>query len=98
MNPGKVIGKSMVSRAIGAARLLEPVTRMFGNNTKTRIGEFAEKDLKGIPADVAWHAYSCSQCGFCVNTCDQFYGRGWESQSPRGKWYFLRELMEGREK
>ena len=57
MNPGKVIGKSMVSRAIGAARLLEPVTRMFGNNTKTRIGEFAEKDLKGIPADVAWHAY-----------------------------------------
>ncbi|MEO0297272.1 MAG: (Fe-S)-binding protein, partial [candidate division WOR-3 bacterium] len=27
----------------------------------------------------------------------QFYGRGWESQSPRGKWFFLREFMEGRE-
>ena len=98
MNPGKVIGKNVVSRAIGAASLLEPITRIFGNGTKTNIGEFAGKDLKGIPADVALHAYSCSQCGFCVNTCDQFYGRGWESQSPRGKWYFLRELMEGREK
>jgi len=32
-----------------------------------------------------------------VDECDQFYGRGWESQSPRGKWYWLREYMEGRE-
>lgn len=55
--------------------------------------------MRGIPADVAWYAYSCSQCGYCVDECDQFYGRGWESQSPRGKWYWLREFreyMEGR--
>ncbi|MFC2071351.1 (Fe-S)-binding protein [Chloroflexota bacterium] len=32
-----------------------------------------------------------------MDECDQFYGRGWESQSPRGKWYWLREYMEGRE-
>jgi len=98
MNPGKVISKNIVSRAIGLASAIEPVTRFFGNSSKTRAGELDGIDLKGIPADVAWHAYSCSQCGFCVNTCDQLYGRGWESQSPRGKWYFLRELMEGREK
>ena len=54
--------------------------------------------MKDIPADVAWYAYGCSQCGYCVEECDQFYGRGWESQSPRGKWYWLREYMEGREK
>ncbi len=47
---------------------------------------------------MAWYAYACSQCGYCVDECDQFYGRGWESQSPRGKWYWLREYMEGREK
>ncbi len=46
---------------------------------------------------MAWYAYACSQCGYCVDECDQFYGRGWESQSPRGKWYWLREYMEGRE-
>ena len=56
------------------------------------------KPVRGIPADVAWYAYACSQCGYCVDQCDQFYGRGWESQSPRGKWYWLREYMEGREK
>jgi len=47
---------------------------------------------------MVWYAYSCSQCGYCVEECDQFYGRGWESQSPRGKWYWLREYLEGRAK
>ena len=46
---------------------------------------------------MAWYAYGCSQCGYCIEECAQFYGRGWESQSPRGKWYWLREYMEGRE-
>jgi Fe-S oxidoreductase len=63
-----------------------------------RVGERPQKTVKGIPGDVAWYAYACSQCGYCVDECDQFYGRGWESQSPRGKWYWLREYLEGREK
>jgi len=46
---------------------------------------------------VAWYAYTFSQCGYCLAECDQFYCRGWESQSPRGKWYWLREYMAGRE-
>ncbi|MBT3274996.1 MAG: FAD-binding oxidoreductase, partial [Spirochaetales bacterium] len=98
MNPGKVLGKKIISRAIAIAELLEPLTRIFGNRSKTTIGVFDPKNLKGIPVDVAWHAYSCSQCGYCVNSCDQFFGRGWESQSPRGKFFWLREFMEGREK
>jgi Fe-S oxidoreductase/FAD/FMN-containing dehydrogenase len=51
---------------------------------------------RGIPDDVAWYAQTCAQCGFCVGECDQFYGRGWESESPRAKWFFLREYMAGR--
>ncbi len=62
----------------------------------TKVGERPDKPVRGIPGDVAWYAYACSQCGYCVDECDQFYGRGWESQSPRGKWYWLREYMEGR--
>ena len=53
---------------------------------------------RGIPADVAWYAYACAQCGYCVDECDQYYGRGWESQTPRGKWYYLRQYMQGKEK
>ena len=98
MNPGKVLGKGLFSQFMGLAASMEPVIRSFGNNVITEIGERPFKQVKDIPADVAWYAYACSQCGYCVDECDQFYGRGWESQSPRGKWYWLREYMEGREK
>ena len=96
-NPGKVLGGQMVAVALGLAKMFEPVIRPFGNVVKTAVGERPSKTVRGIPADVVWYAYACSQCGYCVEECDQFYGRGWESQSPRGKWYWLREYMEGRE-
>lgn len=98
MNPGKVFQSNAVSSVIGAAFNFERITRIFGNNSEVETKVRIEKDpIRGIPADVAWHAYSCSQCGYCVDSCDQFYGRGWESHSPRGKWFWLREYMEGRE-
>jgi len=97
-NPGKVIGKSAIASSISLARLFEPLIRPLGNRAVCLIGERPSKPVRSIPADVAWYAYGCSQCGYCVEECDQFYGRGWESQSPRGKWYWLREYMEGREK
>jgi Fe-S oxidoreductase/FAD/FMN-containing dehydrogenase len=97
MNPGKVIGNGLVGAALSLASVFEPLIRPFGNYVITQIGERPTEPVRGIPADVAWYAYSCSQCGYCIDECDQFYGRGWESQSPRGKWYWLREYMEGRE-
>jgi Fe-S oxidoreductase/FAD/FMN-containing dehydrogenase len=98
MNPGKVINKGLVGRVLTLARAFEPLARPFGNHVITQVGERPTKPVRKIPADVAWYAYGCSQCGYCIDECDQFYGRGWESQSPRGKWYWLREYMEGREK
>jgi Fe-S oxidoreductase/FAD/FMN-containing dehydrogenase len=97
LNPGKVMGRGLISRIMSLAKLVEPIARPIGNRVITRVGERLGKAMRGIPADVAWYAYSCSQCGYCVEECIQFYGRGWESQSPRGKWYWLREYMEGRE-
>lgn len=97
-NPGKVIGFSLMDIAVNVGSALEPLIRPFGNYVITRIGERKSYPLSDIPADVVWYAYSCSQCGYCVEECDQFYGRGWESQSPRGKWYWLREYLEGRAK
>jgi Fe-S oxidoreductase/FAD/FMN-containing dehydrogenase len=97
LNPGKVTQSGIMSVLINIASAFEPVIRPFGNSVTTRLGERPGKPVRDIPADVAWYAYGCSQCGYCVDECDQFYGRGWESQSPRGKWYWLREYMEGRE-
>jgi len=98
-NPGKVIGHSLMDSAMRIASAFEPLIRPFGNHVITHIGESKRNpSLTDIPSDVVWYAYSCSQCGYCVEECDQFYGRGWESQSPRGKWYWLREYLEGRAK
>jgi Fe-S oxidoreductase/FAD/FMN-containing dehydrogenase len=97
LNPGKVIGGGLIGRALGLTGIIEPLIRPLGNYIITKIGERPTEPVRDIPADVAWYAYSCSQCGYCVEECDQYYGRGWESQSPRGKWYWLREYMEGRE-
>ena len=97
LNPKKVLGGGMLGRAIGVASVMEPLIRPFGNRVITQVGERFEGPVRDLPADVAWYAWSCSQCGYCVAECDQFYGRGWESQSPRGKWYWLREYMKGRE-
>jgi Fe-S oxidoreductase/FAD/FMN-containing dehydrogenase len=97
LNPGKVVERNLLSGSIRVAETFEPVLRIFGNSVITEIGEPPANQVRDIPADIAWYAYGCSQCGYCIDECDQFYGRGWESQSPRGKWYWLREYMEGRE-
>ncbi len=96
LNPGKVLNNGLLGSLMTFAGIFEPFIRPFGNYVITKVGERPNKPIRGIPADVAWYAYSCSQCGYCIDECDQFYGRGWESQSPRGKWYWLREFMEGR--
>ncbi len=98
LNPRKVLKNGLMGTAMGVAGAFEGMIRGIANKITLEIGERPAKPVKGIPADVAWYAYSCSQCGYCVDTCDQFYGRGWESQSPRGKWYWLRRLMEGKVK
>jgi Fe-S oxidoreductase/FAD/FMN-containing dehydrogenase len=98
LNPSKVLdGKPLLSTFMGVAEAFEPVVRLFGNSAKMPIGERIEgQGRRGIPDDLAWYAYACSQCGYCVDECDQYYGRGWESQTPHAKWYFLRQYMEGK--
>jgi Fe-S oxidoreductase/FAD/FMN-containing dehydrogenase len=97
LNPGKVMQGGLMASALTLGAAIEPLIRPLGNNVISKIGERPTQSVRDIPADVAWYAYTCSQCGYCVEECDQFYGRGWESQSPRGKWYWLREYMAGRE-
>jgi Fe-S oxidoreductase/FAD/FMN-containing dehydrogenase len=96
LNPGKVISNGLLEIALNLAMNFEPLIRPFGNTVITQVGERPTRTVRDIPQDIAWYAYSCSQCGYCIDECDQFYGRGWESQSPRGKWYWLREYMEGK--
>ncbi|MGJ7922346.1 FAD-binding and (Fe-S)-binding domain-containing protein [Neobacillus sp. LXY-4] len=98
-NPNKVLGSGIIDTVMGTASTLEPLIRPFANAATAPFGEAVrEGKKKGIPGDVAYYATACSRCGYCVSTCEQFAGRGWESQSPRGKYHYLREVIAGREK
>jgi len=99
MNPRKVIDPSLIGRLLGLILPFEPIARLPANLMKAPVGErIAGQGKRGIPDDIAWYAYACAQCGYCVDECDQYYGRGWESESPRGRWFFLRDYLEGRAK
>ncbi|MDA3937063.1 MAG: FAD-binding and (Fe-S)-binding domain-containing protein [Actinomycetota bacterium] len=99
MNPGKVFGSGLIDVVMGTAAALEPVVRVFANAAKPPQGPGdLSKEKNGIPGEVAFMAYACARCGYCVPTCEQYSGRGWESHSPRGKYAFIREVLAGREK
>ncbi|MGC8872890.1 MAG: FAD-binding and (Fe-S)-binding domain-containing protein [Chloroflexia bacterium] len=97
MNPGKVLGNGLLGTFMRVVSSFEPLVRTIANRATAPVGErIPGAGRRGVPDDVAWYAYTCAQCGYCVGECDQFYGRGWESHSPRAKWFFLREYMAGR--
>ncbi len=99
MNPDKVIGKGAVDVLMGTASALESLVRPLANAAKAPTGDMVgARERNGVPADVAFYAYACAQCGYCVPTCEEYSGRGWLSHSPRGKYLYLREVLEGREK
>jgi len=97
MNPNKVLGRSFIDVVMGFAATFEPLIRPIANAMKPP-AVVTLKERNGIPEDVAYYAYACAQCGYCVHTCEEYSGRGWMSHSPRGKYLYLREVMEGREK
>ena len=97
MNPGKVWGNGSLTTLMGLAETFEPIIRSVANSFDADLGEDFAGGKHGVPDEIARYAYACAQCGYCVEGCTQFSGRGWESASPRGKWYFLREVLEGRE-
>ena len=97
LNPRKVIDSGLMGLVVGMFLPFEALARTPANLMKSPVGERIKgQGKRGIPDDVAWYAYACAQCGYCVDECDQYYGRGWESESPRGRWFFLRDYMEGR--
>lgn len=100
LNPNKVLGSGVIDLLMGAAAMFESIIRPLANAAGVPVGDHIDytKEQNGVPGNVAFFATACARCGYCVHTCEQFSGRGWESHSPRGKYYFLKEVIAGREK
>ena len=99
LNPGKLVfGTGAIGTVIGMAAAMEPLVRAFANMLGRPAEPMERKaPAKGFPADLASYAYACAQCGYCVDTCTLYQGRGWESSGPRGKWSFLKDVLEGKD-
>lgn len=46
--------------------------------------------IEGITEDI----YTCLQCGYCTSICPMFEQLGWESASPRGKVFYIKQLTQ----
>lgn len=48
------------------------------------------EEIKDITDDL----YCCLQCGYCTSICPALEQIGWESSSPRGKLFYLKQLNQ----
>ena len=62
---------------------------------KTNLTEFIKSTPEGQEADSILR--SCVHCGFCTATCPTYQLLGDELDSPRGRIYLMKEVLEGNE-
>ena len=62
---------------------------------KTNLAEFIKSTPEGKEADSILR--SCVHCGFCTATCPTYQLLGDELDSPRGRIYLMKEVLEGNE-
>ena len=60
---------------------------------KTNLAEFIKSTPEGQEADSILRA--CVHCGFCTATCPTYQLLGDELDSPRGRIYLMKEVLEG---
>lgn len=60
---------------------------------KTNLAEFIRDTPEGKEADSILRA--CVHCGFCAATCPTYQLLGDELDSPRGRIYLMKEMLEG---
>jgi Fe-S oxidoreductase/FAD/FMN-containing dehydrogenase len=95
LNPGKILPENRNPRLLKLTLQLANLGKPFISAGRA---VFSHKPTlaKKISPQIAYEAYACAQCGNCIDVCDQYYGRQWESETSRGRWYFLRQYLEGK--
>ncbi len=60
---------------------------------QTRLADFIKHSPQGKQADAILR--SCVHCGFCLATCPTYQLLGDELDSPRGRIYLMKQMLEG---
>ncbi len=87
-NPAKKLNSLM--RLAERLEWLYPILRKMVKNRRNGKSETAK-----IPKDALWYSTLCAKCGYCVQACELYESRLWESSTPRGKWKILNEYQKG---
>lgn len=101
LNPGKVLPLKLdpdspvklIARAVGSARGVAGIGGALGKVMNGN-GQAAKK-ISDLPNHMEDGAFACASCGFCRSVCTVFAPDPWEDNSPRGKWYMLKEYAKG---
>ena len=91
-NPDKSLSSN--NRTLAAAMSAARLGRPFAGAASALMPKI-RKSERPLPPGLAEDAFACIQCGYCRPVCSLYSGRGWESATPRGKLYFLREYAHG---
>jgi len=99
MNPGKIMPPAydpnspvkLIAHAVASARGVAGIGGALG---KLMTGQGTKK-ISDLPGTMEDEAFACVGCGFCRNVCTVFKPEPWEDNSPRGKWYLLKEYAKG---
>src|SRR5512134_2229125 len=62
---------------------------------QTNLADFIRNTPEGREADAILR--SCVHCGFCLSTCPTYLLLGDELDSPRGRIYLIKQVLEGAE-
>jgi Fe-S oxidoreductase/FAD/FMN-containing dehydrogenase len=99
LNPGKLLtgrGRPLRARLIDLMMYTAmPFAGIAGRLGALLPGQPLRKKGR-LPQDIEDAAYTCAQCGYCVEKCSLYSGKGWDSASPRGKWYYLKRYNQGK--
>ncbi|MEA4926776.1 MAG: FAD-binding and (Fe-S)-binding domain-containing protein [Syntrophomonadaceae bacterium] len=111
MNPGKVFPASIDNKspikklafmtkmgAGGLQSLGAGILDSLVGGTPQGLNISNKSALSKMPfgKELAWDAFACASCGYCRIGCTEYQQLGWESSSPRGKFKFLREYINGK--
>lgn len=101
MNPGKIVPSSLDKNS--PTKMLGMAMKM-ANSSRRLVGlaGLLLTDVQGVSSksplndDVTRDTFNCALCGYCRDVCTVFGANPWESNSPRGKYFLMNQLIQGK--
>ncbi len=101
MNPGKVIPPALDRKSPTRMLLSAMSVAEKGRELISLTGKILDKLQSGnfrspLPPQITKDTFACALCGYCRDVCTVYDAQPWESNSPRGKYFLLNQIIKGK--